>query len=304
MNPCIKRVGIILKRQDARVQSIVDDIIPWLRSRGIEVYLDQSSAEHCPDTTCIAPPEELVRRVDVVSVFGGDGTLLYAARLIGTSGVPILGINLGSLGFLTEVKLNKMHEAFEVLLSGQYQLEERVLLEVEVLRDGRIVGQYLALNDAVINKNALARIIELEVSVNSQPVLLTRADGLIVSTPTGSTAYSLAAGGPILYPILEAFIVAPICPHTLTNRPLVIPDRDNVGVCLRRGSDVMLTVDGQVGMPLLQSDCLRIRRAQSTLRLVMPFGNTFFELLREKLRWGNKGCQQSAFSLQKINEID
>jgi NAD+ kinase len=286
MNPKIKRVGIILKKQDSRVQSIVDDIIPWLCSCGVEVYLDRFSTERYPDKACIAPPEEFVRQVDVVSVFGGDGTLLYAARLIGTSGVPILGINLGSLGFLTEVKLSKMHEAFEVLLSGQYQLEERVLLDVEILREGMASGHYLALNDAVINKNALARIIELEVSVNSQPVILTRADGLIISTPTGSTAYSLSAGGPILYPILDAFIIAPICPHTLTNRPLVIPDRDSVGVCLRRGADVMLTVDGQVGMPLKQQDCLRIRRAQSTLRLVMPFGNNFFELLREKLRWG------------------
>ena len=169
--------------------------------------------------------KNLYGRVDVVAVFGGDGTLLYAARLIGTSGVPILGINLGSLGFLTEVKLEKMHEAFEVLLSGQYQLEERVLLDVEVLRNGQVSGHYLALNDAVINKNALARIIEIEVSVNSQAVLLTRADGLIISTPTGSTAYSLSAGGPILYPMLNAFIIAPICPHTLTNRPLVIPDQ-------------------------------------------------------------------------------
>jgi NAD+ kinase len=286
MNPCIQKVGIILKKQDSRVQTIVDDIIPWLASRGIDVYLDQNSVKHRPDKACIAPPEEFVRLVDVVAVFGGDGTLLYAARLIGTSGVPILGINLGSLGFLTEVKLEKMHEAFEVLLSGQYQLEERVLLDVEVLRNGQVSGHYLALNDAVINKNALARIIEIEVSVNSQAVLLTRADGLIISTPTGSTAYSLSAGGPILYPMLNAFIIAPICPHTLTNRPLVIPDSESVGVCLHRGSEVMLTVDGQVGMPLQQQDRLRIRRAQSTLRLVFPFENKFFELLREKLRWG------------------
>jgi NAD+ kinase len=286
MNPRIKKVGIILKKQDSRVQSIVDDIIPWLNSRGVEIFLDKLSAERYPEQTCLVPPEELVKKVDVVCVFGGDGTLLYAARLIGTTGVPIMGINLGSLGFLTEVTLGKMHEAFDVLLSGSYELEERGLLEVEVWRDGQVSGHYLALNDAVINKNALARIIELEVSVNAQPVLLTRADGLIISTPTGSTAYSLAAGGPILYPILEAFIIAPICPHTLTNRPLVIPDRDSVGVCLRRGSDVMLTVDGQVGMPLQQQDCLRIRRAPSTLRLVLPFGSNFFELLREKLRWG------------------
>jgi NAD+ kinase len=179
-----------------------------------------------------------------------------------------------------------MHAAFEGLLSGQYRLEERVLLNVEVIRNGRVIAQYLALNDAVINKGALARIIDLEVSVNSQQVLLTRADGLIISTPTGSTAYSLAAGGPILYPTLDAFVIAPICPHALANRPVVIPDRDTVGVCLRHGADVMLTVDGQVGMPLQQQDNLSVRRAQSALRLVLPFGNTFFRLLREKLRWG------------------
>ena len=156
-----------------------------------------------------------------------------------------------------------MHAAFEGLLSGQYRLEERVLLNVEVVRNGSVIAQYLALNDAVINKGALARIIDLEVSVNSQPVLFTRADGLIISTPTGSTAYSLAAGGPILYPTLDAFIIAPICPHALANRPLVIPDRDAVGVCLRHGADVMLTVDGQVGMPLQQQDCLN--RPQSPI---------------------------------------
>jgi NAD+ kinase len=286
MNSPVRKVGIILKRQDARVQTIVSDIIPWLQSRGIQVFLDRASANQCPAGTCVEAPEELVKMVDLVSVFGGDGTLLYAARLIGASGIPILGINLGSLGFLTEVKLDDMHLAFEGLLRGQYELEERMLLDVEVTRGGKTIAHYLALNDAVINKGALARIIELEVSINSQPVLFTRADGLIVSTPTGSTAYSLAAGGPILYPTLDAFIVTPICPHTLTNRPVVILDRDAVGVCLRRGTDVMLTVDGQVGMPLQQQDCLKVCRAQSTLRLMLPFGNTFFKLLREKLRWG------------------
>jgi NAD+ kinase len=286
MNACMRRVGIILKKQDARVGNILRDILPWLRARNAEVLLDRNSVDQCPNGILVAPPQEMVRQVDVVTVFGGDGTLLYAARLVGASGVPILGINLGSLGFLTEVKLDEVHEAFEGLLSGRYQLEDRVLLDVEVLREGKAIARYLALNDAVINKGALARIIELEVSVNSQPVLLTRADGLIVSTPTGSTAYSLAAGGPILYPTLDAFIIAPICPHTLTNRPVVIPDRHAVEVTLRHGTEVMLTVDGQVGMPLEQQDSLRIRRAQSTLRLVMPFGNTFFKLLREKLRWG------------------
>jgi NAD+ kinase len=282
----IQRIGIILKKQDSRVQNISKDVIPWLQSRGLEVFVDRGAADHSSASPHAAPPEEWIQRVDMVAVFGGDGTMLYAARLIGASRVPILGINLGSLGFLTEVKLDEMHEAFELLQSGNYQLEERVLLDVGVIRNGQVCAQYLALNDAVINKGALARIIELEVSVNSQPVLFTRADGLIIATPTGSTAYSLAAGGPILYPTLDAFIIAPICPHTLTNRPVVIPDKVSVTVDLRRGTDVMLTVDGQVGMPLEPQDCLHIRRAASTLQLVLPFGNTFFKLLREKLRWG------------------
>ncbi len=286
MNSNIRSVGVILKKQDARVRNVVRDVIPWLRSRGVEVFLDQTSMDQCPAGAHLAPPEKLAQQVDTVIVLGGDGTLLHAARLIGGNSVPILGVNLGSLGFLTEVKLDEMYTALEGLLSGQYQSEDRVLLSIEVVREGGVVAQYLALNDAVINKGALARIIELEVSVNSQPVLFTRADGLIISTPTGSTAYSLAAGGPILYPTLEAFIIAPICPHTLTNRPVVIPDKDEVEICLRHGTDVMLTVDGQVGMPLQQQDCLKARRAQSTLKLVLPFGSSFFRLLREKLRWG------------------
>jgi NAD+ kinase len=286
MNPGVRKIGIIFKKQDGRIRSIANDIVPWLQARGAEVFLEHASADQCPASAHYSAPEELAGQVEVLSVFGGDGTLLYAARLIGSRGIPILGVNLGSLGFLTEIKLDEVHEAFKGLLSGQYCLEERVLLNVDVVRDGNVIAQYRALNDAVINKGALARIIDLEVSVNSQPVLFTRADGLIVSTPTGSTAYSLAAGGPILYPTLDAFIIAPICPHALANRPVVIPDRDEIGICLSHGSDVMLTVDGQVGMPLQQKDQLKICRAQTALRLALPFGSTFFKLLREKLRWG------------------
>ncbi|MDM7998021.1 MAG: NAD(+)/NADH kinase [Acidobacteriota bacterium] len=286
MTTKIRKIGIIFKRQDSRVQGIAKEIIPWLQNRGVEVFIDQAFRDQCPVHANFVSPEELVNQADIVVVFGGDGTLLYAGRLIGARNTPIIGINLGSLGFLTEVRLDEMQAAFEGLLAGQYRLEERVLLNVEVIRDGNPVAQYLALNDAVINKGALARIIDLEVSVNAEPVLYTRADGLIISTPTGSTAYSLAAGGPILYPTLEAVIIAPICPHALANRPLVIPDRHVVGVCLKHGSDVMLTVDGQVGTPLLPQDNLSIRRAQSTLRLALPFGSNFFKLLREKLRWG------------------
>jgi NAD+ kinase len=286
MNPCIGKIGIFLKKHDLRVRSVVSEIIPWLRSRNVEIFIDKDSADHCPIVGVATAVELLSAQVDAIIVLGGDGTLLHATRLFGTNGVPIIGINLGSLGFLTDVKLEGMYAALECLLSGTYEIEERMLLSVEVVRDDEVVSQYLALNDAVINKGALARIIDIEVIVGTQPVLHTRADGLIIATPTGSTAYSLSAGGPILYPTLEAVIIAPICPHSLTNRPLVIPERQELEVCLHRGQDVMLTVDGQVGMPLLEKDCLRIHRAQKTLKLLLPFGNTFFKLLREKLRWG------------------
>ncbi len=229
---------------------------------------------------------DFASRIDMVSVFGGDGTLLHAARLVGSSKVPILGVNLGALGFLTEVKLEDLHAAFEKILAGEYNLENRMMLRVEVHRGSETAAHCLALNDAVINKGAISRMIELEVSVNSQVVTVTRADGLIISTPTGSTAYSLSAGGPILYPTLEAFIITPICPHTLTNRPVVVPDDAIVDLKLRHGSDVMLTVDGQVGLPLQPGDTLRICKAEPAVQLVQLSGSTFFKLLREKLKWG------------------
>jgi NAD+ kinase len=286
MNFSIKKIGLIFKWRDERVPGIANDIVPWLQSRDIEVFLDETMVGKYPIRANFVAVDELAEKVDVLGVFGGDGTLLHAARLVGSKGVPILGVNLGSLGFLTKFKIEEMHSAFEDLLSGQYQLQTRMLLDVEVLKAGETAARYLALNDAVINKGALARIIDLEVSINSQPVLLTRADGLIISTPTGSTAYSLAAGGPILYPTLDAMVIVPICPHALTNRPVVIPNQDIVNISLCRGDDVMLTVDGQVGVPLHKQDILKISRAKSSMNLILPYGSTFFSLLREKLGWG------------------
>src|SRR4029434_1343240 len=279
MNPVMNKVGLLFKRHDPRAGNILAELIPWLESRGVEVILDQESARQYSQSCRTSSPENLPAHSDVIAVFGGDGTLLHAARLVAGSGIPILGVNLGSLGFLTEVKLEEFRLAFEDLLSGDYTLENRILLGVEVFRKGRVLDRYLAVNDAVINKGALARIIELEVTVNSQLVSLIRADGLIVATPTGSTAYSLSAGGPIVYPTLAAFIINPICPHTLTNRPVVVPDDGTIEVCLTRGSDVMLTVDGQVGRPLQQHDCLKIQKASSVIRLIQVRGNTFFKVL-------------------------
>jgi NAD+ kinase len=286
MNPPVRRIGLILKREDSRIPLLLREVVPWLQSLGAEVFLDEGSALQEPAPCAILPTSQFVSSVDVVAVFGGDGTFLHAARIVASNGIPILGVNLGSLGFLAEVKIDEMRPALQNLMLGDYELEERMLLQVEVIRGGNALSRYLALNDAVINKGAIARIIDLEVTVNAQLVIVTRADGLIVSTPTGSTAYSLSAGGPILYPTLGAFIVTPICPHTLTNRPVVVPDRAEVGICLLRGNDVMLTVDGQVGMTLEPGDRLAVRKAESSVRLVQPAGSTFFALLREKMKWG------------------
>ena len=286
MNPPVKNVGLVLKHNDPRVGGILAEIVPWFQARGIGIFMDSSSARvYTCDCTVLAP-EKLAAAVDMVAVFGGDGTLLYAARIVGASSVPIVGVNLGALGFLTEVKLEDMWTAFESMIRGDYVLEERMMLDVGILRGGEVVNHFLALNDAVINKGAIARMIELEVVVSAQVVTVTRADGLIVSTPTGSTAYSLSAGGPVLYPTLAAFIITPICPHTLTNRPVVVPDDAVVEVRLRHGSDMMLTVDGLVGMSLQPEDVLKIRKADPAIRLVQPAGSTFFRLLREKLKWG------------------
>jgi len=286
MNAPVKKIGLILKRHDPRVRQVVNEITPWLQARSVQVFLDSSLSGQYAIEAIPADPADLVGQVDLVVVFGGDGTLLYAARLVAGSEKPILGVNLGALGFLTEVRLEDMWVAFEEVLSGNYSLESRMLLDIEILRHQTHMAGYLALNDGVITKGTLARIIDLEVSVNSELVTKTRADGLIVSTPTGSTAYSLAAGGPIVYPALEAIIITPICPHTLTNRPVVVPDTATVGVCLRHGSDVMLTIDGQVGMSLKQDDCVVFKKSESRLRLVQVAGATFFRLLREKLKWG------------------
>jgi NAD+ kinase len=286
MNPPVRRIGLILKREDSRIPLLLREVVPWLQSLGAEVFLDEGSALQEPAPCAILPTSQFVSSVDVVAVFGGDGTFLHAARIVASNGIPILGVNLGSLGFLAEVKIDEMRPALQNLMLGDYELEERMLLQVEVVRGDNALSRYLALNDAVINKGAIARIIDLEVTVNAQLVIVTRADGLIVSTPTGSTAYSLSAGGPILYPTLGAFIVTPICPHTLTNRPVVVPDRAEVGICLLRGNDVMLTVDGQVGMTLEPGDRLAVRKAESSVRLVQPAGSTFFALLREKMKWG------------------
>jgi NAD+ kinase len=226
----------------------------------------------------------------MVVVLGGDGTLLAVARAIGTRSVPILGVNLGSLGFLTEIARDELNDTLDAVLGERFALETRMRLEVVAERDGETLGRYLALNDAVIAKTTLSRMIDLETRADDQPVTTYHADGLIVSTPTGSSAYSLSAGGPLLMPGFGAIVLTPICPHTLTQRPLVLPERCEIAVRVQdtRGGEVHLTVDGQVGCQLTQGDRVTARGSLHPVHLLVPPGRNRFEVMRRKLRWGER----------------
>jgi NAD+ kinase len=222
-------------------------------------------------------------------VLGGDGTLLSAARLAADRQVPILAVNLGGMGFLTTVSQDELYQILEEIFSCKHRVSERVMLEAEIVRGGAVVRRQIALNDAVLNKAALARIMDVALRVDGEYVTTYKADGLILSTPTGSTAYSLAAGGPLVYPTVEAFVVTPICPHTLTHRPLVIPDSASIEIDFKAEDDaVFLTFDGQIGIELAREDHIVVRKASEKLRLVLPARKSYFEILRNKLKWGER----------------
>jgi NAD+ kinase len=220
-------------------------------------------------------------------VLGGDGTLLAAARLAAPRTIPILPINMGSLGFLTSFTLEELYPALEDALGGRFSISERIMLHVELERAGKVIESQSVLNEAVINKGALARMIELQLSIDADFVCRYRADGLIVASPTGSTAYSLSAGGPIVHPAVEAFIITPICPHMLSDRPVVVRDSSSIELKLSGNTEsVFLTLDGQKGIPLQATDCVRISRAKEMLMLIQPPKKPYFEILRNKLKWG------------------
>jgi NAD+ kinase len=221
-------------------------------------------------------------------VLGGDGTMLGASRLIGTRHIPVLGINFGYLGYLTEFTLEELFSTLEDLRAGNFQAEPRMMLDISVTREGETIAEHRALNDAVINQGVLAKMIELECYVNGDFVNLFRADGMIVSTPTGSTAYSLSAGGPIVYPSMRAIILTPICPHTLSNRPVIVPGEATVDLTFSKAHDgVRLTIDGQRGVALTPDDCITLRRSETTFDIVRPTKRNYFEVLRTKLKWGS-----------------
>jgi NAD+ kinase len=263
-----------------------------LGQRGIELAggpeIERETIEH--ETGCSVAQvesEKLAAAVDLVLVLGGDGTMIATARMIGDEEVPVLGVNYGSLGYLTEFRIEELYDALEMILADNYRLDKRVMLAVELFRGVDLVTSNRVLNDVVINKSALARIIEIEAYLNKQFVSSFRADGLIVSTPTGSTAYNLSAGGPIIFPSMNAMVVTPICPFTLSNRPLVVPDDAVIELLMKTDQeDVSLTLDGQVGFPLMVDDRIVIRKSRTTFNLIQPSNRNYFDVLRDKLRWG------------------
>jgi len=282
-----RSVGIIYKHDFEPAKEQALKLEQWLRERGITVFSEEMGARAAMNA-CFEEPSFVPREVQFVVVLGGDGTLLGAARRVARYGVPILGVNLGGLGFLTEIPLRKLYPAVELMLEGRLEVETRLMLEAVVVRQGTETCRFLVLNDVVINKGALARIIDLDVFINDQFLTTFRADGLIVSTPTGSTAYNLSAGGPILYPTMSSFILTPICPFTLTNRPILLPESHVVSITLsKRGEErVSLTFDGQVGFDLFQGDKVLIQNAKEKLKLIKSPDQSYFEILREKLMWG------------------
>lgn len=287
--PVIRSVGIVSRPRRTDIDCVVPPLLDWLARRGIIAVLDQETAACLPAGKPGKPREELPSSTDMLIVLGGDGTLLAAARLMSVRNIPILPVNLGGLGFLTSVTLDDLYPVLEQAVAGQARYSERVMLESWVMRAGRTFHHARALNDAVLNKAALARIVDLQLHVDGEFVCNYKADGLIISTPTGSTAYSLAAGGPIVYPIVSAFIITPICPHTLTNRPLVIRDTAHIDVDFHGGDgSIYLTLDGQVGVELAPGDRVTLAALPERLRLVRPQQKSYFSVLRDKLKWGER----------------
>jgi NAD+ kinase len=282
-----RNIGIISRPRRSHLSEVVPPLLSWLEARGIHVTYDQETATSLAEPSEGRSREQVAAASDLLLVLGGDGTLLAAARVAAPRGIPILPINMGSLGFLTSFMLEELYPALEDILAGRLTISERVMLHAELQRGDKILDKQTVLNEVVINKGALARMIELELSIDKDFVCRYRADGLIVASPTGSTAYSLSAGGPIVHPSVESFIITPICPHTLSDRPVVIGDDSIIEVKLSAGTEsVFLTLDGQKGIPLQATDRVRISRAQQLLKLIQTPNKSYFEILRNKLKWG------------------
>ncbi|HEX8370099.1 MAG TPA: NAD(+)/NADH kinase [Pyrinomonadaceae bacterium] len=286
VNQSIKHVGVVVKPNHAEAWQTACELAAWLKNHDIKLIGNpRREAEICPLEE--VGVEEFQEKADLIVVLGGDGTMIAAARLLGKREIPVLGINYGSLGYLTEFRIEEMFTALENILAGAYEIDRRVMLEVEHRRGAETLETGRVLNDVVINKSVLARIIEIEVTLNEQYVNSFRADGLIIATPTGSTAYNLSAGGPIVYPSMNAVVLTPICPFTLTNRPIVTPDTAEIKLRLMNETEgVVLTLDGQIGYQMQTGDSVVICKSETNFNLVQPPNRNYFDVLRNKLKWG------------------
>jgi NAD+ kinase len=285
----IRAAGIISKPNRDLLSSVVPPLVQWLHEHKVKVFVDRETHERVDCGAQALARDVLASQVDLLIVLGGDGTLLSAARAPGSHKVPILAVNLGGLGFLTSVTLDELYPLLEQVLAGKHRTSDRMMLDAQILRGGQPAERQCALNDAVVNKAALSRMLDFDVHVDGNHVGRYRADGLVVATPTGSTAYSLAAGGPIIDPDLDAFVITPICPHMLTNRPLVVPDAARIDLDFTAAEEpVYITLDGQIGFQLKPTDRVTITKSKSRVALVRPPSKTYFEVLRSKLKWGER----------------
>jgi NAD+ kinase len=276
----IRTAGIVIKPGHVEAMETAAEVSQWFAGRGIEQIGEPVQASG-PATA------ELNMDADLIVVLGGDGTMIATSRMVGDRDVLVLGVNYGSLGYLTDFRIEELFAALEAIAAGTYDVDRRVMLKAEHWRDNELLATGRVLNDVVINKAALARIIEIEVNLNGLYVNSFRADGLIVSTPTGSTAYNLSAGGPIIYPSMNAMVLTPICPFTLTNRPIVVPDSADVELILQNENEgVVLSLDGQTGYTMVAGDRVKIRKSKTTFNLVHPANRNYFDVLRNKLKWG------------------
>jgi len=283
------KVAAIISRPDRpEVAQMVAGLLSWLGEHGYAVITDQETSRYAPDKEAVPRAQLGTRHLDLVIVLGGDGTLLSAARATAAIDVPILGVNLGSLGFLTEVPPQAIYTMLGAIVEGRAAVERRALMECTLLRGSEVRGSYLVFNDAVVNKTALARLNTYDLCIDGVFVSSYRADGMIVATPTGSTAYSLSAGGPVLMPTVSALVVTPVAPHALTHRPLVVPDSAVIEIWLRTEDELAyLSLDGQPGLDLSDGDRVRCRRSEHQVNLFRT-GSDFFQVLRSKLKWGER----------------
>jgi NAD+ kinase len=283
----IETAAVISKPRSDRAAAVVPQLLAWLHARGIATRLDRETAAYAGGGGFF-DRSQVAEGTQLLIVLGGDGTLLSAARAVGGRDIPLFAVNLGNLGFLTSIKVDALYSELERVLGGDFRIERRHMLHCELWRKGECTGRYDALNDVSLAKAEIARMIDLEVHVDDHFMCVYKADGLIVSTPTGSTAYSLAAGGPIVFPTVAALCVTPICPHTLTHRPVIVPDSAVIKVSVHSDVPTYFTVDGQVGELMARGDHVVCRHSEHAVGLIQPPGLMFFDVLREKLQWGGR----------------